>query len=202
MKRSTFKKVSNTVSLILLLAMAFLFNKNASLLPEILFAEAMPIYILSKYGTGLSNNREIKNDTASNTYQEDGLRVLGVGDVVFQDESSIIEDKEVVESNITVEDIDKLRDINYLREHFYVVDPRTGMTEDLFNVDEFMNKDLSINKETPGAKVLIFHTHSKEMYADSNVNDINEGVVGLGNKLSELLTYRYGIHVNNRVSCL
>ena len=44
-----------------------------------------------------------------------------------------------------------------------------------------------------GAKVLIYHTHSQEQFADSVPGDAGTSIVGMGTYLSELLNQKYGI---------
>ncbi len=86
-----------------------------------------------------------------------------------------------------VVDFSKLTDIAALRKNFYIVDKKTLMTKDYFDVNKFLNTDLKIKKNGDFPKVLIFHTHSHEMFADSNPNDIFEGIVGAGERLKEKL---------------
>ena len=80
---------------------------------------------------------------------------------------------------------EKMGDFNYLLSHFYTVDSSTMIRSDELNGTELMSKDLHINQETGGPKILIYHTHSQERYADSK--DEKTGVVGVGDYLTELL---------------
>jgi len=64
------------------------------------------------------------------------------------------------------------------------------MTYADFNVGRFMSLDMRINPETTAQKqpqILIFHTHSTEGFADSDMSDFNNGIVGVGAYLAELL---------------
>ena len=63
--------------------------------------------------------------------------------------------------------MEKLRDYEYLMSHFYTVDSSTMADEGLINADKLMGKDMKLNPDTKGAKVLIYHTHSQEQFADS-----------------------------------
>jgi stage II sporulation protein P len=67
------------------------------------------------------------------------------------------------------------------------------MTSADFNLEEFIKADLKIDQSGLGPKVLIFHTHSQEMYADSK--DETEGVLGVGRELCRILAEKYGISV-------
>ena len=77
--------------------------------------------------------------------------------------------------------------------HFYTVDSSTMADADLINADKLLGKDLKLNTETEGAKILIYHTHSQEQFADSLPGDVNTSIVGMGTYLSELLNRKYGI---------
>ena len=56
--------------------------------------------------------------------------------------------------------------------------------------------DFSIKKDGDNPKILIFHTHSSEMYADSDRSKgIEEGIWGVGEKLKNILEEKYDIAV-------
>ena len=98
--------------------------------------------------------------------------------------------------NLTAEDLEKLSDVNYLKSNFYIVDKRTDLLEGDINPQEFLNMDFTIDKNTEGPKVLIFHTHANEMFADSDPSKgITEGIYGAGERLKEILETEYGIPV-------
>jgi len=93
----------------------------------------------------------------------------------------------------TEADLATISGLEELGRSFYTVDRQTGMTSADFNVEEFMKADLKIDISGPGPKMLIFHTHSQEMFADSK--DESEGVLGLGRALANILQEKYGIEV-------
>jgi len=107
-------------------------------------------------------------------------------DVVGENEVSFYETSQNSIKSQKV-DFSKLSDLSELRKNFYIVDKKTLMTKDYFNIDDFLNTNLKIKKSGDFPKVLIFHTHSHEMFADSNPNDIYEGVVGAGERLKKKL---------------
>lgn len=86
--------------------------------------------------------------------------------------------------------IEKLRDFDYLLRNFYTVDSTTMIHEEQLNVDELLAKDMHINMEENGPKVLIFHTHSQEAFADSKQGDAKTSIVGMGAYLAELLNQK------------
>jgi len=98
--------------------------------------------------------------------------------------------------NITAEDIQKLKDINYLKKNFYIVDSRTDLIQNDIDAERFIDMDFSLNEEKDGPKILIFHTHSQEMFADSDVSKgMEEGIWGAGERLKEILEEEYNIDV-------
>ncbi len=88
---------------------------------------------------------------------------------------------------------EKMGDFNYLMSHFYTVDSSTMIRSDELNGAELMSKDLHINQETGGPKILIYHTHSQEMFADSVPGDPSTSIVGIGDYLTDLLNQTYHI---------
>ena len=84
-------------------------------------------------------------------------------------------------------------DINYLKNKFYIVDSRTDISENDINAENFLERDFSL-KEGDGPKILIFHTHSHECFADSNPSlGKADGILKAGAYLKELMETKYGI---------
>lgn len=202
---------------IVIIAVLFVHNKNM-IFGEIFFYETIPYYNMNESASALfkftenesievnANNK--KENSESDNKKEDNiennivpvnnndmeLELIGVDDIEYQPEadSSNLENH-FVKENITIDNIDNLKDLSYLKKNFYLVDKKTAMTEDLFDVEKFLSTDLSIDTSDGKPKILIFHTHSQEMFADSKPNDINEGIVGAGNRLAQTLETKYGI---------
>lgn len=83
--------------------------------------------------------------------------------------------------------IEKLRDFSYLLSKFYTVDSTTMINESQLNVDDLLGRSMKINMASNGPKVLVFHTHSQEAFANSVAGDVNTTIVGMGKYLSEQL---------------
>ena len=83
--------------------------------------------------------------------------------------------------------IEKLRDFNYLLSKFYTVDSTTTINASQLNADDLLARSMKIDQNTSGPKVLIFHTHSQEAFADSKPGDVSTTIVGMGKYLSEQL---------------
>lgn len=89
--------------------------------------------------------------------------------------------------------VEKMRDFDYLLGNFYTVDSSTMIRSDELNGETLLGKDMHIQKDTDGPKVLIYHTHSQEMFADSVEGDAAMSIVGVGDYLAELLNHTYHI---------
>ena len=109
-----------------------------------------------------------------------------------EDEDVVAEDlnEEMAETTTPVNkdlSLDKMRDFNYLLSKFYTVDPTTTIGAEQLNVDKLLSKDMKIDTKADGPKVLIFHTHSQETFANSREGDASTSIVGMGRYLSEIL---------------
>lgn len=107
------------------------------------------------------------------------------GNLVGEPDKSEIETTEMTPGVDT--SIEKLRDFDYLLSNFYTVDSSTMIDPAQLNADELMGKNLKIDTSTEGPKVLIYHTHSQEEFADSIPGDTATSIVGVGEYLTQLL---------------
>lgn len=89
--------------------------------------------------------------------------------------------------------LERMKDFNYLISNFYTVDSSTMIREDELNGELLLSKNMKINQETEGPKILIYHTHSQEAFADSVSGDTSTSIVGMGEYLAELLNETYQI---------
>ena len=85
-----------------------------------------------------------------------------------------------------------LEDFEYLLNNFYTVDKTTTIGNKQLSAKAMLEKDYSIKKDEK--KILIYHTHSQEGYVDSVEGDLSTTVVGVGERLTELLE-GYGYQV-------
>lgn len=90
---------------------------------------------------------------------------------------------------------EKLNDFDYLIQNFYQVDNTTTINSSQLNAEELLNMDLTIKTPADQPQILIYHTHSQEMFADSDPNDVMTGVMGTGEYLTSLLQEKYGFQV-------
>ena len=89
--------------------------------------------------------------------------------------------------------LEKLKNYEYLIQNFYTVDGSTSVNKKLLDAETLLSKDMTIDMKENGPKVLIYHTHSQEAFADSQKGDTSTTIVGMGAYLSDLLNETYGI---------
>ncbi len=83
--------------------------------------------------------------------------------------------------------IERLRDFDYLLSNFYIVDSSTMIGPEQLNADALLSENMKIDQNSQGPKILIFHTHSQETFADSIPGDSSTSIVGIGEYLTQLL---------------
>lgn len=88
---------------------------------------------------------------------------------------------------------------DFLTSKIFVVDSNTSMTSDELDIKNLLDTDLTL-KDLPerptdnlAYKVLIYHTHASESFADSRPGVPEDTVVGAGAYLTKLLNEQYGI---------
>ncbi len=92
-------------------------------------------------------------------------------------------------------DIKPLEELDALVGAFYTVDTVAKVDGEMLNVQKLNEKDLRITKTTEGPEILIYHTHSRESFADSIPGDPSTSIVGVGEHLAEILRNQYGYQV-------
>ena len=111
------------------------------------------------------------------------------GQLIGKDKSEETRQASVPTMDLSME---RLNDFEYLVSNFYTVDSVTYINPSELNASELLGKDLRIDLSTGGSKILIYHTHSQETYADSD-NDPSTSIVGIGRYLTEILNNKYKI---------
>lgn len=129
---------------------------------------------------GVSDNTN-RESLGTLTENEDGL------------EDNTEDNNEVVLKETTISKIksftaEDLMDYDYLYNNFYTVDHTTTLSSELLNGKKLLEKDITIEKNAEVPQILILHTHSQEFFANSDTNNIDTGIVGVGDYFTELLT--------------
>lgn len=86
-------------------------------------------------------------------------------------------------------------DYEEILSNFYAVDNSTYLKEEYVGLKKLLETDLSVDKESEGPQILIYHTHSHEDFANSVPGDPSTTIVGAGEKLARLLEEEYGFKV-------
>ena len=72
-------------------------------------------------------------------------------------------------NNLNV-DLERMKKGDYLIQNFYQVDNTTTINSSQLNAEELLSMDLTIKTPADQPQILIYHTHSQEMFAgDSHV---------------------------------
>ena len=87
------------------------------------------------------------------------------------------------------------QDYTSLLRNYYVVDAGTSANSAIFNAKQLLSEDLSIDRDTDGPQILIYHTHSQEGFVDSVPGDESTTIVGAGELLANILSSCYGYEV-------
>ena len=90
--------------------------------------------------------------------------------------------------------MEDLLDLSYLKNNLYIVNATTKMTEEEFDAEYFISRDLSM-EITEEPQILIFHTHGSEGFSDSRPGNAEDTVIGAGEQLAEILQEKYGYTV-------
>ncbi len=91
--------------------------------------------------------------------------------------------------------MDQLKDINFLVRNCYIVHNSTKVTENLFDAEKLLSKDMTMKQKNDAPQILIYHTHSQEAYIDSRPGKVEDTVVGIGDYLTDILEEKYDYNV-------
>lgn len=89
----------------------------------------------------------------------------------------------------------QLADFQFLLKNFYVVDSTTTVRESELKGDLLAKKDLTMDFDSKNPKILIYHTHGSEAFSDSKSHKKKETIIGVGDKLANILEETYGVKV-------
>lgn len=139
----------------------------------------------TEYGSSLEDEETIAKILESQANDENAVdengKLIGQPD----------EPQQPVSSEVAADQsIDKLRDFEYLLSNFYTVDSSTMIGPEQLNADDLLGRSMKIDRKQKGPKILIFHTHSQEEFADSIPGDPSTSIVGIGDYLTELLNQK------------
>lgn len=99
------------------------------------------------------------------------------------------------ETAACVLDYEKLLDYIYLRKNFYTVDNTTDISPGLLDARKMLSYDATISPDASKPQILIYHTHSQEGFVNSIPGDTSTTIVGVGERLTQILREEYGFNV-------
>ncbi|MBE5867889.1 MAG: stage II sporulation protein P [Lachnospiraceae bacterium] len=150
-----------------------------------------------------SSNDLSSSDVQDNTGWEELVQAMEAENqplVTIQPDESLI--SEIVDASAFVPrektnsyDWEALSEYKNLISTFYTIDAGTMIGSDQLNTDKLMEKDITIDKNTDLPQILIYHTHSLEAFADSELGNPDQTIVGVGERLAQILREQYGYNV-------
>ena len=146
-------------------------------------------YVTEREATELLTEDEATYAILAKKQAEEENSVDENGQLIGKDKSEETRQASVPTMDLSME---RLNDFEYLVSNFYTVDSVTYINPSELNASELLGKDLRIDLSTGGSKILIYHTHSQETFADSD-NDPSTSIVGIGRYLTEILNNKYKI---------
>ncbi len=95
---------------------------------------------------------------------------------------------------------EQLKEADFLLSKIFVVDSNTSMTKEELDIGNLLDSDLTVEglKQTGDKKeykILIYHTHGSESFADSREGKKEDTIIGVGSYLTRILEEQYGIPV-------
>lgn len=95
---------------------------------------------------------------------------------------------------------EQLKEADFLLSKIFVVDSNTSMTKEELDIGNLLDSDLTVEglKQTGDKKeykILIYHTHGSESFADSREGKKEDTIIGVGSYLTWILEEQYGIPV-------
>lgn len=191
------KKAGAFLTFLAVLAVFLSFGKKVTLTDAALwfafpnlrqeFVSRVPLPVTSKTAAKTEQGifGELPADDAQLRAQIGEENRLSFETLLEEEETSRLEEPEVpVAAAYTKE---QLNDYDFLISHIYNVDSSTQTNAGQLDAQKLLAHDFHVNKETEGAQILIYHTHSQEAFRDSIPGDESTTIVGMGSYLTKLL---------------
>lgn len=109
------------------------------------------------------------------------------GESYYEEESEEALSKIENKNQELIKKLKETKDTDFLLKNFYIVDATTSVDKKVFQVEELLKRDLTIEKKDK-PQILIFHTHGgSESFVDSREGKREDSVIGVGEVLAEEL---------------
>lgn len=174
-----------------------------NLLGLILFLAALPLFlhmgggkwVLAEVLPGQVPVGQLSLSAATGDEKQSiSAAVIGSGDVEFSTPQAITAGGRALD--VSADELARMQDFSYLKSKYYIIDSRTTLFAEDVVPEDALGLDLSIQKSSAEPKILIFHTHSHETFADSDPDKVKEdGIWGAGEELKRILEEKYGVAV-------
>ena len=152
-------------------------------------------YYINLEGTFSSTEEalvDVSEDGQEGDYvNEEGTSVTTEVDVSTEE---IMPASAIPVSSAVTYSLEQLSDFEFLVSNCYLVDSSTSVNPDELNAQNLLSMDMTVDLSGEDYKVLIYHTHGSEAFADSIPGVTEDTVIGVGDELTKLLE-SYGIKV-------
>lgn len=152
------------------------------------------IMCLLPLGTYVQGKEDVDMDIEDSATYEMILARQAVDENAVDENGNLIGTSEepaaVSSGNLTDISLEKLKNYEYLLGTFYTVDSTTMTSAEELNAEKLLGKDMTLSNISDGPKVLIYHTHSQEAFADSVSGDTGTTIMGMGAYLTDLLNQK------------
>lgn len=111
-------------------------------------------------------------------------------------ESLLCDSEEKLKENRNmIAQLERSHSRSYLLKKFYITDSSTSIDSKIFQVEKLLSMNLKVEKKAE-PQILIFHTHgASESFRDSRSGKKSDSIIGVGEKLAEILSEQYGYQV-------
>lgn len=170
-------------------------------LDEILLAEAQEGTVLDD---NMENHDAMQNNTGNGAnIVQSKVNEMSLDDLLKAENEAAMQAAEALKRQKTFVphtlqtqiNLSEMRNYENLVQNFYTIDATTMAGSDQLNVEKLLLYDVEISKNDPGPQILIYHTHSQEAFADSVPGDVSTTIIGVGDRLAQILSDTYGYQV-------
>jgi len=143
------------------------------------------VYVMKHYSTK-NTDTNLPENIISNVKEDEEYQIKQ-----DQLEENKTDNAEQIISKLPIDS--DIKDLEKTVRSLYVLESSVSINAQDMKLSELANKDLKVNINDKKPKILIFHTHSQETFVDSRKGNEEDSVIGLGNKLADILYKKYKI---------
>ena len=94
-----------------------------------------------------------------------------------------------------INDIFLMKGFDIIKKNLYNIDRTAYVYDSDLDIKKLLAADTKVDLRGNEPKILIFHTHSQEAFADSREGEASDLIIGVGEVLAEILADVYGVSV-------